>query len=216
MAEGKKSFIAYVDWKDTFDNLPDDKAGQLIKHLFAYVSDENPKTDDVLINAVFANIKQTLKRDLRKYETIREKRVIAGKASADKRQQVSTSVDKCEHLNPVNVSVNVNDSVNDNEEIRIEFEQFWNLYNKKVGDKSKCLKKWVKLKDDDRQKIFKTLPLFLSSIKDKQFQPFPETYINQHRWNDEIPKQAPVITDINGNPRPSNQHTLVNGKWTVI
>ena len=46
MAENKKSFIAYVDWKETFCSLPDDKAGQLVKHLFAYVSDENPKTDD--------------------------------------------------------------------------------------------------------------------------------------------------------------------------
>ena len=112
MAEGKKSFIAYVDWKETFDSLPDDKAGQLVKHLFAYVNDEKPITSDVLINAVFANIKQTLKRDLRKYENIREKRVVAGKASADKRQQVLTSVDMCQHVNTVSDSVNV--SVNDN------------------------------------------------------------------------------------------------------
>lgn len=111
MAKGKKSFITYTDWRETFNALPDEKAGQLIKHIFAYVNDENPKTEDVLINAVFANIKQTLKRDLRKYETIREKRVIAGKASADKRQQVLTSVDKSKHVNPVNDNVNVNGNV---------------------------------------------------------------------------------------------------------
>jgi hypothetical protein len=115
MAKNKKSFIIYTDWRETFNALPDEKAGQLIKHIFAYVNDENPKTDDVLINAVFANIKQTLKRDLRKYETIREKRVIAGKASADKRQQVLTSVDTSEQVCPVNDSVNVNDSDNDKE-----------------------------------------------------------------------------------------------------
>jgi hypothetical protein len=114
MAENKKSFIAYVDWKETFDSLPDDKAGQLIKHIFAYINDENPKSNDILINAVFANIKHTLKRDLRKYEIIREKRVIAGKASADKKQHVLTSVDMCEQVTPVSVSVNdsVNDTVN--------------------------------------------------------------------------------------------------------
>jgi hypothetical protein len=70
MSENKKSFIAYTDWGDTFKALPDDKAGQLIKHLFAYVNDENPVSEDVLINAVFANIKQTLKRDLDKYKAI--------------------------------------------------------------------------------------------------------------------------------------------------
>ena len=68
MAEGKKSFLAYCDWRDTFDSLPDEKAGQLIKHLFAYVNDENPDSDDVLINAVFASIKNTLKRDLDTWE----------------------------------------------------------------------------------------------------------------------------------------------------
>lgn len=73
MAEGKKSFVAYVDWKETFDALPDDKAGKLVKHLFAYINDENPVSEDVLINVVFINIKQQLKRDLDKYEQIRER-----------------------------------------------------------------------------------------------------------------------------------------------
>ena len=67
MAEGKKSFLFYVDWDETFNALPDDKAGQLIKHLCAYVRDKNPKSEDVLINAVFANMKATLKRDLEKW-----------------------------------------------------------------------------------------------------------------------------------------------------
>ena len=38
----------------------------------AYVNDENPETDDVLINAVFAQMKATLKRDLKKWEAKRE------------------------------------------------------------------------------------------------------------------------------------------------
>jgi len=71
MAEGKKSFVAYVDWKETFDALPDDKAGKLVKHLFAYVNDESPISDEELINVVFINIKQQLKRDLQKYERIK-------------------------------------------------------------------------------------------------------------------------------------------------
>lgn len=77
-----------------------------------------------------------------------------------------------------------NENVNNN--INIVFDVFWNLYNKKVGSKSKCEKKWNKLKDVERQKIVDTLPNFLAGIKDKQFQPFPETYLNQERWNDEI------------------------------
>lgn len=69
------------------------------------------------------------------------------------------------------------------------FEKFWNQYNKKVGDKKKIEAKWIKLKQSDRDKIFETLPLFLSGIKDKQFQPYPETYLNNRRWEDEIPEK---------------------------
>jgi len=70
--------------------------------------------------------------------------------------------------------------------INIDFLDFWDLYNKKQGDKESCENKWNKLKDIDRQKIIDTLPVFLSKIKDKQFQPLPATYLNQKRWNDEI------------------------------
>ena len=78
MAEGKKSFLAYCDWKEMFDSLPDDKAGQLIKHIFAYVNDEDPQSEDFIINALFANIKNTLKRDLVKYENFIEKQRLNG------------------------------------------------------------------------------------------------------------------------------------------
>jgi hypothetical protein len=78
MAEGKKSFVAYADWKATFDELSDEDAGKLIKHVFAYVNDENPETDNVLIRAVFANIKTALKRDLTKWQESLEKKSEGG------------------------------------------------------------------------------------------------------------------------------------------
>lgn len=78
------------------------------------------------------------------------------------------------------------DKIREENTINIEFDVFWNLYNKKVGDKNACIKKWNKLKDAERQKIIDTLPNFLAGIKDKQFQAHPLTYLNQQRWNDEI------------------------------
>lgn len=77
---------------------------------------------------------------------------------------------------------------NENENINIDFNVFWDLYDKKVGDKQKCEKKWNSLKPEERQKIIDTLPAFKASIKDKQFQPHPSSYLNQKRWNDEIQK----------------------------
>lgn len=82
MADNKKSFMFYCDWQETFNTLPNDKAGELIKHVLSYVNDENPKTDDLLINAVFANIKNTLKRDLKKWEYKQTQNSDAGNLSA--------------------------------------------------------------------------------------------------------------------------------------
>jgi len=73
----------------------------------------------------------------------------------------------------------------------ISFDVFWDAYGKKVWDKEKCKKKWDKLKYEEKGKILKTLPIFLSRIKDKQFQPHPETYLNQKRWQDELPEIVP-------------------------
>lgn len=120
MAEGKKSFIAYADWLETFEELTDDEAGKLVKHLFRYVNDQNPEAPDKLTKLSFIPIRQSLKRDLSKYEQIKEKRSAAGKASAEKRKQKatkSTSVESVEQTstNPtdsVNDSVSVNDNVN--------------------------------------------------------------------------------------------------------
>lgn len=95
------------------------------------------------------------------------------------------------HLTSHMENENENENIDNN--INIVFDIFWNLYNKKVGDKNKCTAKWKKLKDQEREKIIQTLPVFLSKIKDKQFIPFPETYLNQKRWNDEMPTKKPKM-----------------------
>ena len=112
MAEGKKSFIAYSDWKATFDELSDEDAGRLIKHIFAYVNDENPVTDNVLIRVAFAQFKQTLKRDLVKWNEQLQQRRDAGKRSAEKRaleksNERSTVVESRQRNSTDSVSVSV-------------------------------------------------------------------------------------------------------------
>ena len=88
-------------------------------------------------------------------------------------------------LNMNRIEYEEEDELKDELKVNIVFDIFWNLYDKKVGDKNACEKKWNKLKDEERQKIIDTLPEFLAYYTDKQFQPFPTTYLNQRRWNDE-------------------------------
>lgn len=129
MAENKKGFLLYADLINTAEMLSDAKAGRLFKHILRYVNDKNPIAPDEVTALIFEPIKQSLKRDLDKYEKIIEKRRLAGKKSAEnksqKHEQVSTRVDMCEQvLTPVESvqqvltdkdNVNVNDSVNDKE-----------------------------------------------------------------------------------------------------
>ena len=67
----------------------------------------------------------------------------------------------------------------------LDFETFWNLYNKKKGTKQ-AKDKFLKLPQKDVDKILLTVKSFVGSIKDKQFQPLPTSYLNGERWNDEI------------------------------
>jgi hypothetical protein len=193
MAENKKSFVLYCDLIHTIEKLPDDKAGLLFKHLLRYVNDQNPITDDLLVEIAFEPIRHQLKRDLSKWDTKIDKLteqgrlggIKSGEARALKKKQNEANASKNEANEAVTVNVTVNDTVNVNvNDINISFDVFWNLYNKKINSKD-CESKWNKLKDIDRQKIIDTLPNFLNSITDKQYQPHPITYLNQKRWNDE-------------------------------
>lgn len=121
MAENKKGFVLYADQKSIIDMLPNEKAGELLKHIFAYVNDENPINEDPLINLAFEPIKLQLKRDLQKWQETRVKRSVAGSISAEKRkqqnQQVLTSVESVEQT-PTNSTVIVNDNVNVNDNVK--------------------------------------------------------------------------------------------------
>jgi len=81
MAENKKSFLLYCDIIHTVEKLTDEQAGKLLKHTLKYVNDLNPTPEDILTEIAFEPIKQSLKRDLLKYEGIR----IKNKENANKR-----------------------------------------------------------------------------------------------------------------------------------
>jgi hypothetical protein len=71
-------------------------------------------------------------------------------------------------------------------DINIDFELFWNLYDKKVGEKAKLKPKWDKLTDQERSTAMNHLPVYKLSQPDKKFRKNVETYLNNKSWNDEI------------------------------
>jgi hypothetical protein len=134
MAEEKKGFILYADQRSIIELLTNEKAGELLKHIFSYVNDENPVNNDPLIMLAFEPIKLQLKRDLIKWESTKGSRSAAGKASAEARklakeiQQSSTKATNVKSVqqsstNPT-VSVNVNGNVTVKEKAIPTIEEF--------------------------------------------------------------------------------------------
>ena len=78
----------------------------------------------------------------------------------------------------------------------IDFEIFWNLYDKKVGKKEKIKSKWDKLTKEIQQKILDYLPEYIKSQPNKQFRKHPETFLNNESWNDEIINETSGIDKV--------------------
>lgn len=79
MAENKKSVLLYCDIIHTVEELSDEEAGRLFKHYLRYINDQEPAAPDKLTQIVFEPIKQTLKRDLVKWQDKMERKAEAGR-----------------------------------------------------------------------------------------------------------------------------------------
>ena len=111
---------------------------------------------------------------------------------------------------------------NTTDTLNVPFDDFWNLYDKKRGDKDKIEKKWQSLKDSEREAIMNHLPLYKKSQPNKKYRKDPSTYLNNKSWNDEIifdDGQQPVSHDfhpshivsapvIDGAPKLSREEKL--------
>jgi len=106
MAKDKKSFVLYCDIIHTIEQLTDEQAGHLFKHVLYYVNDLNPDTDNVITKIAFEPIKQQLKRDLVRYEKIRERNSLSARMRWD--------ANACERM-PNDAKNADNDNDNDND-----------------------------------------------------------------------------------------------------
>ena len=212
MAENKKSFILYTDQSGVFNQLPDEIAGKLIKHIFAYVNDENPISKDLIINIAFEPIKQSLKRDLKRYEEYVDKQSVNGAKGGRPKKPTETQItqpffDKPKKADSDSVSDSVN--VNESDILNIlDFDSIWNLYLK-VGNKKKSQELYNKLTIKNKELIKNHIPLYIKNHIDnnkKDFIPHLTTYLNGERWNDELPYGSTIRKPIT--PRIERQATL--------
>lgn len=92
-------------------------------------------------------------------------------------------------LNTNNNDINENNLNRSNDVY--SFENFWDDYDKKIGNKEKLSRLWDKLSDDDKLKIKAYIPRYKAAKPDKQFRKNPQTFLNNKGWEDEIIESKP-------------------------
>lgn len=81
--------------------------------------------------------------------------------------------------------VTIQAPVSDGSPSESSFDEFWNLYDKKVG-RDKCIRLWRKLTAKEKRDCIAYVPLYVQAQPDKQYRKNPETFLRNKSFYDEI------------------------------
>lgn len=112
----------------------------------------------------------------------------------------------------INKELETNSDNDNQKQLNIPFDIFWQVYAKSVA-KGKCESKWSSLSNRVREQIMQHLPAYISSTPVKKFRKDPYTYLNNEGWLDdiitnELPTNQPAASNSN-----SNSNMNVNAKY---
>lgn len=82
-------------------------------------------------------------------------------------------------------AVTIQAPVSDGSPSESSFDEFWNLYDKRVG-RAKCEKLWSKLTAKEKRDCIAYVPLYVQAQPDKQYRKNPETFLRNKSFYDEI------------------------------
>jgi hypothetical protein len=158
MSKNKKSFLLYCDLIHTVDQLTDEQAGDLFKHILRYVNDQEPITNNVITRIAFEPIKQSLMRDLQKYKSICER----NSDNAKKRWDATAS----EPIRPLTKNADSDSDSDSDIEIDKEYKLAFDL--------------WLKYKKEKKQKYTKTGIQQLIKSSQQKYTPKQFTEVVEH------------------------------------
>jgi hypothetical protein len=241
MAKGKNSFVAYTDWGDIFDQLTDEEAGKVAKHLFDYVRDKNPEPVDRLTKVVFEPMKSQLKRDLKKWEDelIQKRdngslgnlkrwhndlylRVINKDISlhdaleeAERRKEKSSHPDE-NHRTPIE---SIAQATKSSQNIAV-FESVTvtdNTINTVLTDEEKKFQKFEVWMKENAPSVLKlkepiTVKQYLSLEKSFSKDEIKETFLAMHNWKELLKKKVSANLTFRAFIKKSRQPITLNGK----
>ena len=95
------------------------------------------------------------------------------------------------HMENRNRDININNKGTANFEkstakiTALSFDEFWDVYDKKV-DRKKVEPKWAKITEAEREQIKLHVPMYVMSTPDKKYRKNAEAYLNARAWENEI------------------------------
>lgn len=204
MEKERKSFILYMSYKKHLELLSYEDIGRLTMALFDYAENGTVPNLDGMAMMAFSFISAQMDLDLSKYKDICQKRSEAGRLGAEAKK-ANAKTDKQKQANKAdNDNDDDNDDDNDNDlkttppivppndAPTSRFDTFWSVYPKKVGKKA-ARTAWKRIKMD--KALFDRIIAAVEKAKQSQqwkknggqYIPNPATWLNQGRWDDELP-----------------------------
>ena len=218
----KSSFIVYYEWEEMFGYMSDKQIADMLRAMFSYAKrGEMPEFSNPLLNSNFCILKYAIDRDAEAYFSRCRKNAenIAKRWNDTKYDGIPKIQSYTKNTDNDNKNDNENNNENNNDKYNIstsssptarvgenkcsysdDFLEFWSAYPKKVG-KGAAYKIYQKLKltNNEKAAILTALNWQKKSeqwLKDGgQFIPYPATYLNQRRWEDE-PQSDGICGDI--------------------
>ena len=194
---------AYYDWVEQMAALEDDERGRLFVAILEYARSGAPPEMSGREAILFPVFKAIVDRDAQKSDTLARNGATGGRASkanASKFKQTEANVSKAKPTN--NIRHKTEDKEHKTEDdippkspsAGDAFERFWSVYPRKIGKQSAK-------RAFERVKVpLETLVTAVERQKcsdqwtqnNGQFIPHPATWLNQGRWDDELPESAGV------------------------
>jgi len=145
-------------------------------------------------NGNYYNQRVESEREKRKKHSEKQRANAMARWDKKKNNNNKTSLNKHTNGNAMAMPLeneNENENVNDIEvideiEIYPTFEDFWNLYDKKLGNKTIIKRKFNKLSQKIKNQIMDYLPEYIESTPNKTYRKNPQTFLNNKGWEDEI------------------------------
>lgn len=201
---GKEFLPIFLDFNETTQDLDDAQCGRLIRALVDYANGNDCELEGMELMA-FRFLKGSIDRNAKLSAIRAEAGAKGGKqtqANASKNKQTEANESNLKQ-NAINNNNDINKNTNNDNKRLVDdrFDRFWSAYPRHTA-KVNAKKSFDKLNPDEQllSEMLRAVEAQKQSeqwTKDNgQYIPHPATWINQRRWEDDLPKASVKVLPV--------------------